>query len=432
MALRQELTTARQLLRNLVRSRAARRRLANRLRTEPKPALDGIEIAVYFSDASVNLYQIRQWYGPLAELSKRHKVAIISRTPGAMLTLMDESPVPVVYLRRIDELERFVDRQTLKIVFYVNQNAKNFQMFRFGRMWHVFISHGESDKAYMASNQYKSYDYGFVAGSVAVERLRRALWDYDVDRRAIPIGRPQVDHFGTATPYTPDDRAVVFYAPTWEGDRSSMSYGSIASHGEALVDALINSGRHRVIYRPHPRSGVMEAEYRAANRRIIERIAAANAADPDAGHLYDDGGDLGWQLMAADVAITDISAMIYDRLATGKPILVTRPASPDAVVDGRGFLGACEWLTAEQAPSVVEHVDRVQTSVTSRETLQYWSEQYFGDTTPGAATARFHDAVETLIERWHEHAALHAADTAEESDARADALDEDEAPEDES
>lgn len=67
--------------------------------------------------------------------------------------------MPVVYLRRIADLETFVSEQDLQIVLYVNQNAKNFQMFRYGRMWHVFINHGESDKMYMTTNQFKAYDY---------------------------------------------------------------------------------------------------------------------------------------------------------------------------------------------------------------------------------------------------------------------------------
>ncbi len=118
--------------------------------------------------------------------------------------------------------------QPIKVVLYVNQNAKNFQMFRYGRMWHVFINHGESDKMYMTTNQFKAYDYALVAGDAALDRLRRKLWDFDLDRKAIPIGRPQADHFAGELPYPPDDRTVVLYAPTWEGDRAAAAYGSIA------------------------------------------------------------------------------------------------------------------------------------------------------------------------------------------------------------
>ncbi len=397
-------------MRNILRSRRHRAELATRQRSARPPAPGSIEIVVYFADTRVNLYQIRQWYAPLAELAKQHPVAIISRSPGTMLTLLDEAPVPAVYLRQVVDLERFVAQQPLRIVFYVNQNTKNFQMFRYSRMWHVFINHGESDKMYMTTNQYKAYDYAFIAGEAARERLERKLWGYDLDGKALMIGRPQADHFAGALPYQPDDRTVVLYAPTWEGDRPAAAYGSIVSHGETLVDALLATGRHRVIYRPHPRSGVVDAAYGAANTRIMQALERANAADPGAQHVVDTGPELGWQLSAADAAITDISAMVYDRLATGKPLLIARPASPDAEIDDSGYLSACEWLRPEQAAEVVPMIDRVLTSEEAHASLRLWVERYFGDTTPGAATARFHAAVDALYAAWDAAAAQHAGD----------------------
>jgi CDP-glycerol glycerophosphotransferase (TagB/SpsB family) len=277
-------------------------------------------------------------------------------------------------------------------------------MFRYGRMWHVFINHGESDKMYMTTNQFKAYDFSLIAGEAARQRLESKLWDFDMDARTIQIGRPQADHLTGELPYTPDDRTVVLYAPTWEGDRATAAYGSIASHGVTLVSALIESGRHRVIYRPHPRSGVVDHDYKVAHQQIVAAIASANAKDPSAQHFYDTGKDLGWQLSAPDVAITDISAMVYDRLATGKPLIVTRPASALAEVDEDGFLGACEWLTTDAAAGVVRIVDRVLTSDEAQASLRFWVERHFGDTTPGRATERFHAAVDNLVERWDEFA----------------------------
>ena len=228
-----------------------------------------------------------------------------------------------------------------------------------------------------------------------------------------------------ALSYTPDDRTVVLYAPTWEGDRPAAEYGSILTHGVALADAILASSRHRLIYRPHPRSGVLSPEYGAANRRIIAAIAAANARDPQAQHVYDDGPELGWQL-GSDVAITDISAMVYDRLATSKPIVVTRPVSPDAEVDLDGYLGSAEWLTAGEAGDVLTVLERALDDPTARRTLQKWAEHHFGDTAPGAATRRFHAAVEQLMGEWERFAAAHAGDV----DANdAEGLDEDEDPE---
>jgi len=425
VTLRSDLRAVRKLVTDVLATRRNRAELARERPAHPAPDPGSIEIAVYFADSKVNLYQIRQWYRPLEALATRHRVAIIGRAPSAVLAMWRETSLPVVYARSVRDLEEFIAQQPLKIVLYVNQNAKNFQMFRYGGMWHVFINHGESDKMYMTTNQFKAYDYAFVAGQAAIDRLTHALWDYDIDRRAIRIGRPQTDHLGGEAPFSRDDRVVVLYAPTWEGDRPAASYGSVASHGERLVEALLSTGRHRVVYRPHPRSGVADPEYARANRAIAAAIARANAADPSAAHLVDTGGELGWQLAVADVAITDISAMVYDRLATGRPIIVTRPAAPDADVDERGYLAAAEWLTAEDARDVVALVDRVLTDEAARERLAHWSRHHFGDTAPGASTARFHAAVDELIARWERFAAIHIGD---ERDLEADPDEAEDAP----
>jgi hypothetical protein len=410
--LRRDAQRAVKLAKDIMWSRRAQRELLKKVDDLPPLEPHRYRIGVYFADGRVNLYQLRQWYRPLAELAKTHPVLILSRASGSALMLLDESPVPVAYVRRVVDLEQVIHDQDLHIVFYVNQNAKNFQMMRYGRRWHVFINHGESDKMYMTTNQFKAYDYAFIAGDAARTRLEKVLWDYDFDKRAIPIGRPQADHYldGSPLPYTPDEREVVLYAPTWEGDRGAAAYGSIASHGVSLVSALLATGRHRVIYRPHPRSGVVDHEYRAANRSIIDAIAAANAADPSAQHVYDDGPSLGWQLAAADVAIVDISAMVYDRLAAGKPLLITRPANPEAQIDTGGYLQACEWLDAASGAAMLARVDEVAHDAAALERLGVWVERYFGDTTPGVTTARFHAAVDRLMDEWERFAILHAGD----------------------
>mgnify|MGYP002403458748 CR=1 FL=1 len=424
MGLTTDARNAVKLVKSIVGSRRAQRRLAAELAARPPLEPHRFRIGVYFADGKVNLYQLRQWYGPLAELSKTHPVLILSRASGAALQLLEESPVPVAYVRRVTELEQVIDEQDLRVIFYVNQNAKNFQMMRYGRRWHVFINHGESDKMYMTTNQFKAYDYAFIAGDAARARLSKVLWDYDLDKRAIPIGRPQADHYSGELPYTPDDREVVLYAPTWEGDRAAAAYGSIVSHGVHLVRALLATGRHRVIYRPHPRSGVVDHAYDAANREIMQAIHEANVEDPRAQHIVDQGPELGWQLAAADVAVVDVSAMVYDRLAAGKPLLITRPVNPGAELDTGGYLGACEWLDAGPGETMLARLDEVAHDEAALARLGVWVERYFGDMTPGATTRRFHAAVDHLFAEWERFAALHADDgEVDDHDHRADADD---------
>ena len=388
------------LLRKAVRNRSAVIDVRRTLAAGPPHPPFHYRVAVYFADGAVNMYQMRQWYKPLAGLAKKWPVVVLSRAATGAEALLADGALPVAFVPTVRDLERFIAKQDIRVVLYVNQNTRNFQMFRYGRRWHVFINHGESDKMYMTTNQYKAYDYAMIAGDAARERLSRVLWDYDIERRTIEIGRPQADHYSGTLPYTPDDRTVVLYAPTWEGDRPSAHYGSIVTHGEALVKALLATGRHRVIYRPHPRSGVVNPEYGAANRRIIAALAAANSADSGAQHVYDDGPELGWQLAAAEVAIVDISAMVYDRLAADKPLFITRPVDPAAAIDTHGYLSACEWLDASAASDIVAATERVLNDPDAVARLEQWVTHYFGDTTPGAATQRFHAAVQRLMDDW--------------------------------
>ncbi|MEZ3161818.1 CDP-glycerol glycerophosphotransferase family protein [Microbacterium sp. BWT-B31] len=388
------------LLRKALASRTAVREVRQTIAQRPPHPEHHYKVAVYFADGAVNMYQMRQWYKPLAGLAAQWPVVVLSRVATGARALLAEDAPPVAFVPTVRDLERFIAKQDIRVVLYVNQNTRNFQMFRYGRRWHVFINHGESDKMYMTTNQFKAYDYALIAGDAARERLSRVLWDYDLGSRTIEIGRPQADHYSGTLPYTPDERTVVLYAPTWEGDRPSAHYGSIRTHGESLVSALLATGRHRVIYRPHPRSGVVDPEYGAANRRIIDALAAANAADPSAGHFFDDGPELGWQLSASDVAIVDISAMVYDRLAADRPLMITRPHDERALVDTHGYLSACEWLDASAAPDIVAETDRVLNDPDAVARLEQWVRHYFGDTAPGSATQRFHAAIAELMRKW--------------------------------
>ena len=92
--------------------------------------------------------------------------------------------------------------------------------------------------------------------------------------------------------------------------------------------------------------------------------------------------------------------MVYDRLAAGKPLMITRPVDPEAAVDTTGYLSDCEWLTVEGATDIVSEVDRVRADEAAVARLRMWVQHYFGDTTPGVATAKFHGAIEQLMQEW--------------------------------
>ncbi len=387
-----------QLAQHAVRRQVAKRKLNERLeRSGLQPGADSrFRCAVYFSDEPVNLYQIRQWYAPLQELARSQPVVVISRMPETTNLLLDECPLPVVHGPRVTDIEAFMAGHEIGLVLYVNQNVRNFQMLRFAEPAHVFMSHGESDKSYMTSNQLKAYDRVFIAGPAAAERLGRALVEFDVDARAVEIGRPQADVTHEAPGLPDDGRTTILYAPTWEGDRQSMAYGSIATHGAAMLTSLLADRRFRVVYRPHPRSGAFDPAYGTAASHLARLVAEANHADPSAGHLVDTETPFGWHLASLDACVTDISAVALDWLATGKPLVLTRPESPLAEVEPTRLNTSVPMVAVDQARDIVGILgDAMSASDDSRaEVVRH----YFGDTSPGAATQRFLRASTDLIE----------------------------------
>jgi len=390
------------------RYRRERRKLAGRLRDRlrldendtvlARVALD-FEVMAYFSDPPVNLYQIRQWLYPLEQLDKTHPVFILTRNNDTFQALAGETELPVVNARRIGTVDSVCQSSDFKLAVYVNQTYRNFHAMRYPDMFHVFLSHGESEKkTYMASNQAKAYDFVFVAGDAAMQRYRDSLVNYEPDDHLRAIGRPQLDTPHGSTRRAAPGRTTVLYAPTWEGDRPSMAYSSVESHGRAIVRAFVDSPRHRLVYRPHPRTGWTRAEAGEVDEEMREAIRDAARRHPEAGHRVDEDPHFGPQMEEADVMICDVSAVALDFLPTGKPLVVTKPARPEATVDRSGVLGSVYNLPVAKLHDLAALVDGWVADDVRREDRTRWVQHYFGDVTPGASMQRFLAACDEAIQ----------------------------------
>lgn len=342
------------------------------------------------------MYQIRQWYGPLEHLAKTHSVAILCYQPATAECVSQETDLKVILTPSYTDLREVEDELKPKVILYPNQNYANYRILGLTDPEHVFISHGESDKIYMASNWVKVFNYFFVAGEASRDRLRKHVLNYDVDARTIAIGRPQLDIQHDSPLEKLYGKITVLYSPTWEGGRRTMRYGSVVSHGVNIVSSLLADDRFRVIYRPHPRTGVHEAEFEAADRRIRSLIAQENER---ANQLhYVDDTPFGWQLENADVMITDVSAVAYDWLMTAKPLVITRPSEPDAVMPDEGFIPEMPLLASHDAANTPDILSDLLSDEYQKKRLSSWADYYYGDRTPGSSLTRFVNAVESVIE----------------------------------
>lgn len=304
----------------------ARRDLAG----QQPAAGSSVPYVVYFADVPSSAYQLSQWLRPMETLDDAHgPVALLIRNPEMALALTAQTRLPVVFTDQMALVERFVEEHAVQVVFYVNNSQSNFTTLRINGPVHVHLSHGESEKSSMSSNQLKAYDYAFVAGDASVERILENVIGIDPSH-LVPIGRPQlaVSDSSALTATVGSTQYTILYAPTWEGDSQQMAYGSLLSHGEDLVNKLLADPRVRLVFRPHPKSGSQSVPYRLAVARI--RRLLQSPASRAAGHRTDQEADAVAIIARADVVVADVSAIAMDALGLNRPIvLCTRSGLDD-------------------------------------------------------------------------------------------------------
>lgn len=292
-----------------------------------------MEIVFVFLDSGIkNLYQLRQWIQSLKRMSHLFEIGVLYSSNFAEEELWGTG-LRTFRVSGQQEINDFLVTHKPRVLLYPNQNAKNFFVLRYLSGIHVWVSHGESDKAYMYQNTLKRYDLYFAAGPAAADRVARNINGYSPER-IFYIGRPQInDNLAVPRDYTAPPKNVksILYAPTWEGVTRATRYSSIDTHGVTLVRKLIAAG-YQVVYRPHPLSGTRDQAVEKADVEIRKIIKSTNYSAHNRVKHYIDGSIFGWQLRQLDAMISDVSAVAYDWLVTGKPLIITEPADRRALV----------------------------------------------------------------------------------------------------
>ncbi len=212
---------------------------------------------------------------------------------------------------------------------------------------HIFLGHGDSDKAGSINPMTRMYDHVFVAGDLTIQRLvaSKVFTTHDAAHgRGVRVGMPYLKPVDANLLAPPPD-GYILYAPTWEGVEPRQHYSSLeAGFGSDVVDVLLRHTALHVVFRPHPSTGQKMAHYRA----LAEALIARHAAHPRF-HVH---GDVGGtcpkgptlerptrytarcspsdSLAGARWVIADISSMLSSALYMGRPVAVIRKASlPD-------------------------------------------------------------------------------------------------------
>lgn len=349
------------LMTGLVALRIGRTGTAAVLTPVVREAIDAAapRVALYLSGDPASVYQANMW---LATLERSAPETIVVLRERALMGLLAPTRLPVVCVPDATTLMA-LGLPTVRAALFPANVGKNIHLLREPHVLSAFVGHGDSDKNASFNPFTRVYDEVWVAGPAGRERYRRAQVGI-VDDDVREVGRPQAARLAALPARSGSAVPTLLYAPTWEGWNQEQDYSSVEHLGALLVEHLLASDPPvRIVYRPHPFTGRRRPEARAAHARII---AALRAADERSGHpapplaalaeepedalsreaailardtawfaasprshrvvTADDGVSMDACMAAADVLVTDISSVLSDWLATGRPFGLAVPS----------------------------------------------------------------------------------------------------------
>lgn len=268
-------------------------------------------VAVHVSIGnSESAYQINQWLMVLEKLSV--PVVIILREQPVFNNMYVTS-LPVIYARNINHVEQVLDTG-VRTVLYPANGQKNAAVLRAYKLNHFFINHGESDKAVNQSKFLMAYDKLLVSGPLAERRLLQHGLPLRPNQ-VVQVGRPQaelvLDRGERGAPLR-----TILYAPTWEGFMDSVNYSSIGSFSLKQLTELFSTNKYKVLFKPHPFTGRRFSE-------LQQEVTRIKALCEQYGHEYIGPEESVLELMnRSDLLVSDISSVLNDYLATGKPLVL--------------------------------------------------------------------------------------------------------------
>lgn len=236
---------------------------------------------------------------------------IVVRTPALFRQLAEMYPgVPIVQGRI---------PASVRGAFYPHGAAANADFIAGSSATHVFLGHGDSDKALSASERVLQYDIVAVAGQAALDRFAAAGLSIPADRLRI-IGRPQTEGIVSASGPTPHP-ATVLYAPTWRHADDSLNVSSLAV-ADRIVQALLDRGC-TVEFRRHF-AGQNHAEAEAMIVRVNQLLEAdvASTGRPHRSGQAAMDEPLIDAFNSVDAMVSDVSGIVVDFMASNKPLIM--------------------------------------------------------------------------------------------------------------
>lgn len=357
--------------------------------------------ALAYTGFAGGVTHLHMWEQPI--LASGREAAILNLRPeyctlfraegGTVSPFVQLGSDPVADLRRVSV-------PSIRSYVYTHNAMGNIRFWGRRDIWHLWVGHGDSDKPASAYKRHAGYDVLALSGQAAIDRYARAGIDIPADKFRI-VGRPQLGDV-TRQPRVsaPGERTTVLYAPTWQGKRDEVNFCSIELAPQ-IVSALFARGA-RVVFRPHPLLYRFE-RYRREVEALDELIAKENQRIGEALHVSAAVGvgkmSLVETLNLADVLVSDVSSVVSEWLATGRPYAMVSTRLPTAEFSEAYPIAAAGYVLGPDLGNLDAVLDDLLDADPKRADREQMRERVLGGLSGAEAERAFADLVLELAER---------------------------------
>jgi len=238
--------------------------------------------------------------------------------------------VNVVFARRpIDIEEMLKNLPNLIGIYYLSNTGNLIHSLRFNDYKHIFLGHGDSEKAASAHKFFRVYDEVWVSGQAHIDRFSNAGFKTG-HMEFVKVGRPTLKNIfeqGRIPWYKRLDTNKILYLPTWEGVYEESDYSSVHIATQ-MFRKVVEKFKLPITVKFHPVTGSRDKSLLKVpaelDKQILKRGGTINIADqsvPLDEHL----------VLASNIYICDISAAISECIPANSPIFIYIPKEKQIV-----------------------------------------------------------------------------------------------------
>lgn len=169
------------------------------------------------------------------------------------------------------------------------------------------------------------------------------------------MGRPQAEILLDKI-NAPKEIKTILYAPTWEGFVDDVNYSSVEESGFQKIKSIIESGKYKLIFKPHPYTGSRNEETRVWLHEM-EQVCKENDVE-----VVDKMVPIHELMNRSDALITDISSVLNEFLVTQKPIFLFNVKKKDGESLYSEFPSSRASYVIEENSNMLAMIDAVSES----------------------------------------------------------------------